>query len=84
MRLTEVPPTSTQVTIRGQLFPHAGGVGKSVFLMPADAGDEDSENAEGGRSTVMCSVEELALAHYRRLGYDQGGSPSAWSAVPDM
>nr|XP_023673054.1 fanconi-associated nuclease 1 [Paramormyrops kingsleyae]XP_023673055.1 fanconi-associated nuclease 1 [Paramormyrops kingsleyae] len=71
------------VTIRGQLFPHAGGMGKSVFLMPADEGDEDSGTAESGRSTVMCSVEELALAHYRRLGYDQGihGEGSTFSTL---
>ncbi|XP_048828821.1 fanconi-associated nuclease 1 [Brienomyrus brachyistius] len=71
------------VTIRGQLFPHAGGVGKSVFLMPADEGDEDSGTVESSRSTVMCSVEELALAHYRRLGYDQGihGEGSTFSTL---
>ncbi|CDR16779.1 unnamed protein product [Oncorhynchus mykiss] len=56
----------THVTIRGQLFPHEGGTGKNVFLMPAE------EGAEGGYSTVMCSVEELSLAHYRRQGFDQG------------
>jgi len=46
------------------------GMGKSVFLME-DIGDE-----EGGEdfsvSTVMCSVEELALTHYRQDGFDQG------------
>lgn len=46
------------------------GMGKSVFLME-DIGDE-----EGGEnfhvSTVMCSVEELALTHYRQNGFDQG------------
>uniref|UniRef100_A0A4W5LM76 Fanconi-associated nuclease n=1 Tax=Hucho hucho TaxID=62062 RepID=A0A4W5LM76_9TELE len=56
----------THVTIRGQLFPQEGGTGKNVFLMPAE------EGAEGGFSTVMCSVEELSLAHYRRQGFDQG------------
>lgn len=48
------------------------GMGKSVFLME-DIGDE-----EGGEdfsvSTVMCSVEELALTHYRQNGFDQGNS----------
>lgn len=56
-----------QVTIRGQLFPHEGGMGKSKFLLPAD---EDGE--EGSRATVICSVEELSLAHYRHQGFDQG------------
>lgn len=56
------------MTIRGQLFPHEGGMGKSVFLRPA-AGDEGSG---GDKAMVMCSVEELALAHYRKLGFDQG------------
>lgn len=48
------------------------GMGKSVFLM------EDINNEEGGEdfgvSTVMCSVEELALAHYKQNGFDQGNS----------
>lgn len=59
--------TCLQVTIRGQLFPHEGGMGKSVFLMPAI-----EEGEESGDATVMCSVEELSLAHYCRQGFDQG------------
>lgn len=59
----------THVTIKGKMCPQMG-LGKSVFLME-DVGDE-----EGGEdfsvSTVMCSVEELALTHYRQNGYDQG------------
>ncbi|NXA74462.1 FAN1 nuclease, partial [Thryothorus ludovicianus] len=59
----------THVTISGKLCPQTG-MGKSVFLM------EDIGDAEGGKdcnvSTVMCSVEELALTHYRRNGFDQG------------
>lgn len=58
-----------QVTIRGQLFPHEGGMGKSVFLRPAS---EREGSGEGSDVMVMCSVEELALAHYRELGFDQG------------
>lgn len=54
-----------QVTIRGQLFPHEGGMGKSRFLLPANG--EDSANA-----TVICSVEDLSLAHYHQQGFDQG------------
>lgn len=67
----------THVTIRGQLFPHEGGTGKNVFLMPAE------EGAEGGYSTVMCSVEELSLAHYRQQGFDQGihGEGSTFSTL---
>ncbi|NWX02427.1 FAN1 nuclease, partial [Caloenas nicobarica] len=57
------------VTIKGKMCPQTG-MGKSVFLME-DIGDE-----EGGEdfsvSTVMCSVEELALTHYRQNGFDQG------------
>ncbi|KFP76336.1 Fanconi-associated nuclease 1, partial [Acanthisitta chloris] len=59
----------THVTISGKMCPQIG-MGKSVFLME-DVGDE-----EGGEdcsvSTVMCSVEELALTHYRQNGFDQG------------
>lgn len=63
------------VTIRGQLFPHEGGTGKSVFLMPSEE--------EGGNSTVMCSVEELSLAHYIQQGFDQGihGEGSTFSTL---
>ncbi|XP_041705658.1 fanconi-associated nuclease 1 [Coregonus clupeaformis] len=69
----------THVTIRGQLFPHEGGTGKNVFLMPA----EEEGGGEGGYSTVMCSVEELSLAHYRRQGFDQGihGEGSTFSTL---
>ncbi|XP_046721036.1 fanconi-associated nuclease 1 isoform X2 [Silurus meridionalis] len=59
----------THVTIRGQLFPHEGGMGKSVFLRPATGHEGSGEGCDG---MVLCSVEELALAHYRELGYDQG------------
>ncbi|NXX24533.1 FAN1 nuclease, partial [Nicator chloris] len=59
----------THVTISGKMCPQTG-LGKSVFLM------EDIGDGEGGEdcsvSTVMCSVEELALTHYRRNGFDQG------------
>ncbi|NXQ64109.1 FAN1 nuclease, partial [Anthoscopus minutus] len=59
----------THVTISGKICPQTG-MGKSVFLM------EDVGDGEGGEdhsvSTVMCSVEELALTHYRRNGFDQG------------
>ncbi|XP_051484690.1 fanconi-associated nuclease 1 [Apus apus] len=59
----------THVTIKGKMCPQMG-MGKSVFLM------DDTGNEEGGEdfsvSTVMCSVEELALTHYRQNGFDQG------------
>ncbi|NXS82069.1 FAN1 nuclease, partial [Erpornis zantholeuca] len=56
----------THVTINGKLCPQTG-MGKSVFLM------EDIGDGEGcSVSTVMCSVEELALAHYKKNGFDQG------------
>ncbi|NXA04465.1 FAN1 nuclease, partial [Sapayoa aenigma] len=58
----------THVTINGKMCPQMG-MGKSVFLME-DIGDEGGEDCSA--STVMCSVEELALTHYRRNGFDQG------------
>ncbi|NXG02853.1 FAN1 nuclease, partial [Sakesphorus luctuosus] len=59
----------THVTINGKMCPQMG-MGKSVFLLE-DVGDEEGgEDCSG--STVMCSVEELALTHYRRNGFDQG------------
>ncbi|XP_056334497.1 fanconi-associated nuclease 1 [Danio aesculapii] len=70
----------THVTIRGQLFPHEGGMGKSVFLRAAS----EDEGSGGGRGTVvMCSVEDLALEHYRTLGFDQGihGEGSTFSTL---
>uniref|UniRef100_A0A8C1R6L8 Fanconi-associated nuclease n=1 Tax=Cyprinus carpio TaxID=7962 RepID=A0A8C1R6L8_CYPCA len=70
----------THVTIRGQLFPHEGGMGKSVFLRAAN---EDEGSTEGRGTMVMCSVEELALEHYRTLGFDQGihGEGSTFSTL---
>ncbi|NWR97569.1 FAN1 nuclease, partial [Motacilla alba] len=71
--LQDLPVLTVQdvahVTISGKMCPQTG-MGKSVFLM------EDICDGEGGQdcsvSTVMCSVEELALTHYRRNGFDQG------------
>ncbi|KAM8974336.1 fanconi-associated nuclease 1 [Pelodytes ibericus] len=56
------------VTIKGKMYPQTG-MGKSVFLME-DLDEDMGENIT--LSTVMCSVEELALAHYRKEGFDQG------------
>ncbi|KAF0040986.1 hypothetical protein F2P81_006884 [Scophthalmus maximus] len=66
------------VTIRGQLFPHEGGMGKSMFLLPANR-----EGEAGDVATVICSVEELSLAHYRQQGFDQGihGEGSTFSTL---
>ncbi|NXT50491.1 FAN1 nuclease, partial [Pluvianellus socialis] len=58
----------THVTIKGKMCPQMG-MGKSVFLME-DIGDGGGENFPV--STVMCSVEELALTHYKQDGFDQG------------
>uniref|UniRef100_A0A8C5TWU5 Fanconi-associated nuclease n=1 Tax=Malurus cyaneus samueli TaxID=2593467 RepID=A0A8C5TWU5_9PASS len=58
----------THVTISGRMCPQTG-MGKSVFLME-DIGDKGAEDCSV--STVMCSVEELALTHYRKNGFDQG------------
>ncbi|NWR61731.1 FAN1 nuclease, partial [Bucorvus abyssinicus] len=59
----------THVTIKGKMCPQTG-MGKSVFLME-NIGDEEGGEAFSV-STVMCSVEELALTHYRQNGFDQG------------
>ncbi|XP_006167344.1 fanconi-associated nuclease 1, partial [Tupaia chinensis] len=64
------------VTITGRLCPQQGtGTGKSVFMM--EAGEPTA------RATILCSVEELALAHYRRSGFDQGihGEGSTFSTL---
>ncbi|KAG8012727.1 Fanconi-associated nuclease 1 [Nibea albiflora] len=80
--LKDLPTIQVQdvrhVTIRGQLFPHEGGMGKSVFLIPANGEGEESANA-----TVIGSVEELSLAHYHQQGFDQGihGEGSTFSTL---
>ncbi|XP_076980120.1 fanconi-associated nuclease 1 isoform X2 [Tamandua tetradactyla] len=51
------------VTITGKVCPQSG-TGKSVFVMETAAASAPA--------TVLCSVEELALAYYRRSGFDQG------------
>ncbi|XP_025246651.1 fanconi-associated nuclease 1 [Theropithecus gelada] len=62
------------VTITGRLCPQRG-MGKSVFVMEAGEATDPT--------TVLCSVEELALAHYRRSGFDQGihGEGSTFSTL---
>lgn len=42
-------------------------MGKSMFVIPANGAQEERANA-----TLLCSVEELSLAHYRQQGFDQG------------
>ncbi|XP_054632797.1 fanconi-associated nuclease 1 isoform X2 [Dunckerocampus dactyliophorus] len=68
LQLRDLPTVDVQdvrhVTIRGQLFPHEGGMGKSRFLIPSN-GDDCTD------ATVICSVEDLSLAHYRQQGFDQ-------------
>ncbi|XP_019608774.2 fanconi-associated nuclease 1 [Rhinolophus sinicus] len=61
------------VTITGRLCPQRG-MGKSVFVMEAGG---------AAPATVLCSVEELALAYYRRSGFDQGihGEGSTFSTL---
>uniref|UniRef100_A0A8C5M5R4 Fanconi-associated nuclease n=1 Tax=Leptobrachium leishanense TaxID=445787 RepID=A0A8C5M5R4_9ANUR len=56
------------VTIKGKMYPQTG-MGKSVFIMKDVTRDTEEDFTV---STVMCSVEELALAHYREQGFDQG------------
>ncbi|XP_010636521.1 fanconi-associated nuclease 1 isoform X1 [Fukomys damarensis] len=62
------------VTITGRLCPQHG-MGKSMFVV--EAGDTTTP------TTVLCSVEELALDHYRRNGFDQGihGEGSTFSTL---
>ncbi|XP_061679381.1 fanconi-associated nuclease 1 [Syngnathoides biaculeatus] len=78
--LSELPTFDVQdvrhVTIRGQLFPHEGGKGKSRFLVPSNVDDCTD-------GTVICSVEDLSLAHYRQQGFDQGihGEGSTFSTL---
>ncbi|CAB1429516.1 unnamed protein product [Pleuronectes platessa] len=82
LQLGDLPTIQVQdvkhVTIRGQLFPHEGGMGKSRFLLHTNGEGEDSHDA-----TVICSVEELCLAHYRQQGFDQGihGEGSTFSTL---
>ncbi|XP_037539505.1 fanconi-associated nuclease 1 [Nematolebias whitei] len=81
LHLRDLPTLQVQdvkhVTIRGQLFPHEGGMGKSIFLLPS------REEGGEGPATVICSVEELCLAHYRKQGFDQGihGEGSTFSTL---
>ncbi|XP_037766704.1 fanconi-associated nuclease 1 isoform X5 [Chelonia mydas] len=69
----------THVTIKGKMCPQTG-VGKSVFLVEDD---DDQEEGDFTLSTIMCSVEELALTHYRQNGFDQGihGEGSTFSTL---
>lgn len=62
------------VTITGRLCPQRG-MGKSVFVLET--------GAAASPTTVLCSVEELALEHYRRSGFDQGihGEGSTFSTL---
>ncbi|XP_035520784.1 fanconi-associated nuclease 1 [Morone saxatilis] len=82
LQLKDLPTIHVQdvkhVTIRGQLFPHEGGMGKSKFLIPANG-----EGGESANATVIGSVEELSLAHYRQQDFDQGihGEGSTFSTL---
>ncbi|XP_038169618.1 fanconi-associated nuclease 1 [Arvicola amphibius] len=62
------------VTITGRLCPQHG-MGKSVFVI--ETGDATNP------TTILCSVEELALDYYRRSGFDQGihGEGSTFSTL---
>ncbi|XP_075998743.1 fanconi-associated nuclease 1 [Genypterus blacodes] len=82
LQLRDLPAVHVQdvkhVSIRGQLFPHEGGTGKSRFLLTAN-----EEGGESEESTLICSVEDLCLAHYRQQGFDQGihGEGSTFSTL---
>lgn len=70
----------THVTIKGKLCPQTG-IGKSVFITE-DPGPEDG-GEDNELSVVVCTVEELALAHYKQKGFDQGihGEGSTFSTL---
>ncbi|XP_033823792.1 fanconi-associated nuclease 1 [Periophthalmus magnuspinnatus] len=82
LKLRDLPTIHVQdvkhVTIQGQLFPHEGGTGKSRFLIPMKGNDDESSNA-----TVICSVEDLSLAHYQKQGFNEGihGEGSTFSTL---
>ncbi|CAI9157758.1 unnamed protein product [Rangifer tarandus platyrhynchus] len=61
------------VTVTGRLCPQHGS-GKSVFVLEAEGATP---------TTLLCSVEELALAHYKHCGFDQGihGEGSTFSTL---
>ncbi|XP_054858094.1 fanconi-associated nuclease 1 [Eublepharis macularius] len=71
--LQDLPVISAEdvahVTIKGKQCPQTG-MGKSVFITEDLGPEEGGEDLEP--SVVVCSVEELALAHYKREGFDQG------------
>ncbi|XP_076791398.1 fanconi-associated nuclease 1 [Arvicanthis niloticus] len=74
-RLPEVAVGDVKhVTITGRLCPQHG-MGKSVFVI--EGGDPTNP------TTVLCSVEELALDYYRQSGFDQGihGEGSTFSTL---
>ncbi|XP_055011919.1 fanconi-associated nuclease 1 isoform X2 [Boleophthalmus pectinirostris] len=82
LKLRDIPTIHVQdvkhVTIQGQLFPHEGGTGKSRFLIPVKGNNDESSNA-----TVICSVEDLSLAHYQKQGFNEGihGEGSTFSTL---
>lgn len=76
--LSQLPEIAVEdvkhVTITGRLCPQHG-MGKSVFVL--ETGDTTNP------TTILCSVEELALDYYRRSGFDQGihGEGSTFSTL---
>nr|XP_056722111.1 fanconi-associated nuclease 1 [Euleptes europaea] len=82
--LQDLPVISVEdvahVTIKGKLCPQTG-MGKSVFIREDLGPDGGGEGREP--SVVVCSVEELALAHYEQKGFDQGihGEGSTFSTL---
>ncbi|XP_048338141.1 fanconi-associated nuclease 1 isoform X2 [Sphaerodactylus townsendi] len=82
--LQDLPAVSVEdvahVTIRGKLCPQTR-MGKSVFIMEDLGPDDTGEDREP--AVVVCSVEELALAHYKQKGFDQGihGEGSTFSTL---
>ncbi|CAO2614337.1 Fanconi-associated nuclease 1 [Lemmus lemmus] len=76
--LSQLPEIAVEdvkhVTITGRLCPQHG-MGKSVFVI--ETGDATNP------TTILCSVEELALDYYRRSGFDQGihGEGSTFSTL---
>ncbi|XP_071964488.1 fanconi-associated nuclease 1-like isoform X2 [Antedon mediterranea] len=54
-----------KVTIKGRILPHAQKGRNNVFVRSVT-------EADGEKVDVVCGVEEIALAHYRQCGYNEG------------
>ncbi|XP_033109432.1 fanconi-associated nuclease 1-like isoform X2 [Anneissia japonica] len=58
-------PEAPKVEIMGRILPHAQEGRNNVFVRSVTS-------ANGDISDVVCGVEQVALAHYRECGYNEG------------